>query len=100
MSLQRGADRVVGLWKDAFHNKSFELHCPYGYQGVWLKLWSSQVTDYALDGRDDQHGKIWIYGKHEPVAIPDCTKRYPAILGRADCAASEELAAGAPTARS
>lgn len=71
-----GNDRVVGLWKDDFHGTAKEIHCPVDCEGVWLKLWSSQVTDVALDGREDSYGKSWTYGKHVPLSIADPRRRY------------------------
>jgi hypothetical protein len=87
-----GKDRIIGLWKDDFHGKPEPLHCPIDCQAVWLKLWSSGVTDFTLDGREDPHGRSWVYGKHVPIKIDRAHDRYPEIMGQADARACRQPA--------
>ncbi len=73
-------DRVIALWRDDHHGAPIQIACPDHCQGVWLKLWSARVTDGALDGHEDIHGKTWIYGKHEALEIEKAVAKYPEIL--------------------
>lgn len=61
-------DWVIALWRDD-NSENIQIECPPGCHAVWLKLWSSRATDMALDGRNDEFGKTWTYGKHTALQL-------------------------------
>jgi hypothetical protein len=78
------SSRVIALWRDDHYGTARPIVCPDDCHGVWLKLWSAPVTDLSLDGRHDDRGKTWVYGKDRALQIPNAAKRYPEILGSDD----------------
>ena len=73
--------QAIALWRDSYWGDTKELDCPPDCQAIWLKLWSSEVTDASLDGRGDATGKNWIYGKHRALKAAGADCRYADILG-------------------
>ena len=78
---KRPDDRVVALWRDDVSGGPIQIACENDGHGVWLKVWYRTATDVALDGRSDQLGRRWIYGKHRTLEISDIENRYGSVIG-------------------
>ena len=75
------SDRVIALWRDDVTGGPIPIACGMEDYGVWLKVWYRTATDVALDGRSDQLGKRWIYGKHRGLTIDDVENRFGSVIG-------------------